>query len=312
MNRILKRAASTATGLFVTSLIGLGRAQAQQPADPAPQLPPPGPNAPPAQPQYYPQQQQYPQQQYPQQQYPQQQYPQQQYPQQQYPQQQQGYYAQPIPPPPPRVEYQEPEVPVHAPKYSLYAGMRLSYMGFGGSWYAISDQQDETTGNLVKQGPAFEFDVGAPLGRHYIPFVFVEHAFLGAGHNFEGISASATSDLYGVGLRSVSGDVDSVGLVTEITIGRRTVAVSSGNTTYSLSSIEFLKFGLGAEIRISTLFTLSPLAFIGTGQMNDSNGDVTYANGNHPVYTQGEPVRASQTYVVIGIGVGAHFDIFGK
>ena len=298
-------------GVVAGTVLSSANARAQQQPPP---LPPPG-QTPPGQQSGYPPPQQYPQQQYPPQQYPQP-YPQQQYgqyPPQQYAQPQYApppVYAAPAPPP-----YAEPEEPVHAPKFSLYAGLRLSYIGYGGAWYAHDADTDETSGNFVKQGPALELDVGARLGKRYIPFFFYEHAFLATGHHFDDVSASASSSIYGVGLRSVSGDIDSVGVVTEITIGKRSVSVSRDGSTYTMSTVEFLKFGLGAEIRITTQFTLSPLAFIGAGQMSDTEGNVAYRPGElitEPRYKNGAPIRDSGTYVVFGLGIGAHFDVFGK
>src|SRR5262249_41432400 len=98
---------------------------------------------------------------------------------------------------------------------------------------------------------------------------------------------------------------------------QRTVSVTNNGDTFKMKTLEFFKLGLGAEIRISTLFVLSPLATISTGVMNDTEGTVTYdqpaSDGRRtPPYTNGKTIDDSRGYVIVGIGVGAHFDVFGK
>jgi hypothetical protein len=255
------------------------------------------------------------------------------------------YYQQPPPPPPyyqqgygpppqyyaPQPYYQGPraeplEEPVHAPKFSLWTGVRLGYMGFGGGFYGVptdlnGNSTTESTGNLVSNGPTVQLDIGARLGKRYIPFAFWEHSFLRPGHRFEGNSnASAYSELYGAGLRYTAGDVDTAGFLTELTVGWRTVAVSDGSSTYKLQAIEFFKLGLGAEIRITTLFVLSPLASISTGTMTDTSGTTTFQNsvgpasvaGTAPPFKNGGSVDDSRGYVSVSLTLGAHFDVFGK
>ena len=93
-----------------------------------------------------------------------------------YPQQPQ----QPRPAPPP-VDYVEPEPPAHAPKFSLWVGPRLSYMGFGFSFYRNANGASETTGQLVGNGVAPEIDLGVRFAHRYAAFLFYEHGFLLAG-----------------------------------------------------------------------------------------------------------------------------------
>jgi hypothetical protein len=289
------------------------RASAQEAQQPLPPLPSQQPQyAPPPQQPYYQQQPQYYQSPPP---------PPPGYGQQPY-YQPQPYYA----PPPPRMYYEPPpppEPPTHAPKFSLWTGVRLGYLGFGGGFYGVTVPTDnvnthtETTGSLVTNGPTFQADVGVRLAKRYVPFVFWEHSFLRPGHRFEGNpNASAYSELYGIGFRYTAGDVDSAGFLTEISIGERTVAVSDGSSTYKMQALEFFKLGLGAEIRLSTLFVLSPLASISTGSMTDTQGDVTYSNagdGNkHPPFVNGNTIDDSRGYVMVSITCGAHFDVFGK
>jgi len=237
-----------------------------------------------------------------------------------YPPQQPQYYPQQPPPraAPPPMEYVEPEPPTHAPKFSLWAGPRLSYMGFGFSWYRNADGKSETTGNLVGNGIAPEIDIGARISHRYIPYVFLEHGFMAAGHRFDGDSeASASTDFYGIGFRFLSGDVDSVSFCSDIAIGQRVVTVRNGSGTYSMKGLEIFRLGLGAEIRLATLLTVEPMLGISGGSLNDSSGSITFApnqgdGSTGPLYQRGETIDQSRPYVMLSLGVGVHFDVFGK
>jgi hypothetical protein len=292
-----------------------------------PPLPPPGtPNQPPPDYQPPPQQYQPPPGQYQQQPPPGygQQPPPGYYPQQQpqyYPQQQPQYYPQQPPqqrPAPPPVDYVEPEPPTHAPKFSLWVGPRLSYMGFGFSFYRNANGTSETTGQLVGNGMAPEIDLGVRFAHRYAAFLFYEHGFLLAGHRFDGqTSASASTDFYGVGFRFLSGDVDSVAFASDISIGKRVVTVKNGSETYSMSGLEIFRLGLGAEIRVTTLFTIDPVLSISGGSLNDTEGTVTFApnqgdGSTRPPFTAGQTLDDARPYVMLSLGVGVHFDVFGK
>jgi hypothetical protein len=237
-------------------------------------------------------------------------------------QQPQPYYQQ-APPPPPPVEYTPPPEPTHAPKFALWVGGRLGFLGFGGNFYdnngsASSPPSNETTGNFLKNGLSLGIDVGARLGKRYLPYVFLEHGFMGQGHRFEGTSATSSSDLIGVGFRYTAGDVDSAGFLTDISVGLRTVTVKNGGDTYKMQSIEIFRLGLGAEVRLSTLFVLSPMATLSGGVMNDTDGHITFSpegskdGVTSPTYQDGKQIQAQRGYVVVGIHCGAHFDVFGK
>lgn len=300
-------------------LIWTAPALAQQPPlpppgqpQPYPQQQPPPPQQPP--PQYYPPPQQYPQGQYP---------PPQQYPPGQYPPPQGGYYPPPQQPqyypppqpqrqPPPPVEYQEPEVPVHAPKFSLWVGPRLTYTGFGFSFFEdrTPDHNPETTGNFLGNGVVLGGDLGARLAHKYIPYLFYEHGFMGKGHHFEGTGASSSTDFYGIGFRF--GGADDVGFISDLSIGKRVVRVSNGGETYELSGLEIFRLGLGAEFRLQTLFTIEAMLTVSGGSMSDTSGTIHYDNNNEPDFKNGDVVRNATTYVVLGLGAGIHFDVFGK
>lgn len=238
------------------------------------------------------------------------------------------------PPSQPQVTYQsapppavmqpppEPEVETHAPKYSLWAGARLSYVGFGFSFYENERGAPETTGNYLGNGVAPQIDVGARISYRYIPYLYWEHGFMGQGHRFEGTDATSSTDYYGLGFRYISGDVDSVAFLTDLSVGRRVISVSNGTQSYSMSGLEWFRLGLGAEIRVATLFTITPLASISTGAVNDADGDIEFACkttcvdgvSGRPTYRSGarKVIDTARQYVVLSIGAGIHFDIFGK
>jgi hypothetical protein len=196
-------------------------------------------------------------------------------------------------------------------------------MGFGGAFYGgfnsiTGNEYTQTTGNLVTPGPSLQFDVGIRLGRRYVPFVFYEHDFLRPGRLFNGDSASASSQFYGIGFRYTAGDPNTAGFLSELSIGYRSVSVSSGGMTYTMQAFELFRLGLGAEIRISTLFVLSPLISISTGTMTDTSGNTTFnaasaSNGvPGPYYPSGAEIDDQRGYVTISATCGAHFDLLGK
>jgi hypothetical protein len=279
--------------VFVASV---AEAQGQQ------QPPPPAPQPPPAQYQPPPGQYQPPPPQYGQ--------PPPQYGQGYPPPQQPQYQYQP---PPPVAPPEPPEPPTHCPKYSLYMGPRLGFLFYGlGFWGHPNTDVTNGTGGVVGNGLAAQLDVGARISYHYIPYVFYEHGFMGKGNRFEGVAASATHRFYGIGIRQVTGDVDSVGFLTDISFGLRTLSVSRENQTYTMQSLALLNIGLGAEIRVSTLVALSPMLRASFGSMSDTEGTVKFADGTEPDYRNGQSIGNGRFYAAISIGMGGHFDIFGK
>lgn len=215
------------------------------------------------------------------------------------------------------------EEPKHAPKFSLYTGLNVGVIGYGGDFFYNQTGAPETTGNLVGSGLSFEIDVGARLGKRYIPYAVWEHAFLAPGHRFENTDTKASSDFVGLGFRLIAGDVDSVGFLSDLGIGFRAVTVANGSETFKMTALEIARLGLGAEIRFSKLFTLSPMARISVGQMSDSQGSITYGAGQGDGQTS-TSFKANQggvagqigdnpvNYVTVGLGAGGYFDFFGK
>lgn len=207
--------------------------------------------------------------------------------------------------------------PKHAPKFSLYTGLNLGVIGYGGSFFTSSNGQPETTKNDVGAGLSFELLVGARLGKRYIPYISWEHGFLAAGRRFDGTSTRASSDYIGIGFRLLSWDVDSVSFLSDLGIGFRSVTLQNDNENFKMTSLEIGRLGLGAEIRLSTLFTLSPVARLSFGQMTDSTGGISYGPGQGDGQTGvsfagGQVNYSPREYVVLGLGCGGQFDFFGK
>jgi hypothetical protein len=236
------------------------------------------------------------------------------------------YY--PARPPPPPVEYEPPEPPTHAPKFSLWVGPRLSYMGFGFSFYQHNtgtDLSSETTGNFVGNGLATQLDLGARIAHKYVPYLFWEHGFMKQGHRFEGTNATSSTDFYGIGFRF--GGADDVGFISDLSIGERIVKVSDGTDTYEMTGLEIFKLGLGAEFRLQTLFTIEIMGTVSGGSLSDTSGSIKYGTagagdgvaGAGTAYDTGKrdyesngSLRNQSTYINLTIGAGVHFDIFGK
>lgn len=169
-------------------------------------------------------------------------------------------------------------------------------------------------------GATFEADIGARLGKRFTPFAFYERAFLGAGSRFAGDSnASGYTELYGMGLRFAAGPVDTAAFLTEISIGERVVGVQANGQTYRMSGFEYFKLGLGAEIRLSSMLTISPLASLSTGTMTNTSGAVKFSAAGsaqdgvtQPPYENGQQIQDQRGYVMVSVTCGAHFDLLGK
>jgi len=213
----------------------------------------------------------------------------------------------------------------HAPKYSLWLGGRLGLLGYGGGMYLNNVSQfgpynatEETTGNFVSPGLALEADVGARISYRYIPFVALELGLVGPGHRFDSSTRAGTS-FFGIGFRGLAGDVDAVAFASEISIGLRKFEVSNASGSWSATSFEWLRIGLGAEIRLTTHFVLSPMVTLSGGSLTDTSGSIAFAPGQGdgqtaPMFGGGQSIPSANqaTYYAVVVGCGAHFDLFGK
>jgi hypothetical protein len=219
------------------------------------------------------------------------------------------------PPPPPE--------PRHvAPKYSLWLGGRLGwFVPFGNAWgvcTGIDAFGDCVTadavswGDYASSGPLFELDAGARLGRNYNVFLLWEHAQLGTGDaDLASTQDSAETDYYAIGLR-VSSDPDELGLLTELTLGyRRFRAVFEDGSELQLTDAPLeIRIGLGADIRLSRLVSLTPLATVGFGSFGEVEA-VGPAGSTAELALDPDPdIRATHGWFTLQLG--GHFDLLGS
>jgi hypothetical protein len=206
--------------------------------------------------------------------------------------------------------------PVHAPKYSLWLGGRLGLLLYGGGIFQDPGTGDVTkTSAIVTDGLALEADVGARISRRYIPYLAVELGLVGPGSSFQGANASAGTSFVGVGFRFLAGDVNSVSFASDLSFGFRQFQVTNGST-WSARAFEFLRLGLGADIRLTNYFTLSPMITLSGGTFTDTSGTLNYGPnaGPAPDYVNhGQiPGNAQANYFSIVLGCGAHFDLLAS
>ncbi len=214
-----------------------------------------------------------------------------------------------------------PPPPVRAPKYALWLGGRLGVIAYGGGLYLDNRTTGdvETTGNFVRPGLAVELDVGARLGKRYIPYVAIELGLMGAGHRFDGTGASATTTFAGAGFRYLAGDPDDVAFLGDVSFGLRRVQVSSGGMTWSATGLEIFRLGFGVEARITRQLTVSPAITLSGGTLTDTSGSVRFGpvqgdGQTGPPFLQGAPIPQSDqaSYYAVVIGCGVHADLLGK
>jgi len=237
--------------------------------------------------------------------------------------------AAPTPPPTPYAYARPPHgpagvsaaEPTHAPAYALWLGGSAGFLAYSGGLYIndpLSPAGVETTANFVRPGLALQADVGARLARRYIPYLTVEVGLVGAGRRFEGVPTNASTSFIGIGFRYLAGDVDSVSFASDISFGWRKFEVSNASGTWSASGFEIFRLGFGAEIRLSTRATVSPMLTLSGGTLTDTSGNIQFAPNQPDLQTQplfeGSPIPSAyqQTYFAVVLGCGVHVDLFGK
>jgi hypothetical protein len=212
--------------------------------------------------------------------------------------------------------------PVRAPRYSLWLGGRLGLLLYGGSmYYNPLTGNDEKTGAFVTNGLALEADVGARIAKRYIPYLALELGLVGPGSRFQGsgTSASAGTSFLGLGFRFLAGNVNSVSFASDLSFGFRKFQVSNDGSTWTAQAFEFLRLGLGADIRFTDYFTISPMVTLSGGTLTDTTGSVAFASGqsdqqtntNQVIPNNQIPSTLQTNYYAIVLGCGAHFDLFG-
>jgi hypothetical protein len=193
-------------------------------------------------------------------------------------------------------------------------------LAYGGGLYLDNQatQAQETVGNFVSPGLAVELNVGARIEHRYIPYLVGELGLVGAGHRFEGTSTTASTSFAGIGFRFLAGDVNGISLISDLSFGIRKFQVSRNNQTWSAMGLELFRVGVGADVRLSNLFTLSPLLTLSGGTLSNTSGYVAYAPNQGdgvtgtPSFQGGSiPGNDQATYYAVALGCAAHFDLFG-
>lgn len=216
------------------------------------------------------------------------------------------------PPPPPKPRHR-------APKTALWLGGRVGYfLPFGNLWLREATDSagrlyyDEVKwSDYASSGPMFELDVGARFSRHYNVFLLWERASLGTGSeapDANGGQKSGETDYYAVGLR-FSSDADKVGFLTEIDLGyRRFRAQWEDGTELQLTEapLEF-RIGLGADIRVTEFFSLSPMVTLGAGAFGSA--EWVAPDGTKTDATLPGDETAGHGWLTLQLG--GHFDVFG-
>ncbi|MCC6217073.1 MAG: hypothetical protein IT376_19600 [Polyangiaceae bacterium] len=202
-----------------------------------------------------------------------------------------------------------------APRSSLWIGGRGGWSFPFGSLWAREVEPNFYEGvpwsDYATSGPTLELDLGVRLARSYVVFGLFEHATLGSGAAVEptiGAPSSAESDFGAIGLR-FSSDPSRVGFLTEIAIGARRFRArwSNGTALEGTNSLEF-RMALGADIRVSRLFSLSPVAMLSGGAF----GDVDWVSPNGSSRSALGPRDLDAGHGTASLAVGGHFDLFGS
>ena len=211
------------------------------------------------------------------------------------------------PPPPPKPKHR-------APKTAFWLGARVGYfVPFGNLWqlYSPPNYDPVKWSGYGSNGPMFELDIGARFSRHYNVFFAWERATLGTGSeapDANGGQKRGSTDYYAVGLR-FSSDADRVGFLTEIDLGwRRFQAEWQDGTRLELSEapLEF-RIGLGADIRVTPFFSLSPMVTLGAGSFGKAEWE-SPSGKKTDAFLPGDEVAG---HGWLTLQLGGHFDIPG-
>jgi hypothetical protein len=230
-----------------------------------------------------------------------------------------GVIEPPIPGSGPIVEPPPPPVTRHvAPRTALWAGIRAGWFLPFGSLYAraLPTGPDGVTllepvpwREFASSGLVLEADIGARIARSYMVFALWERAQLGGGRSSTyGPQAGADTDYFAGALRATS-NPDRLGLITEIAIGyrqARTRFEDGGKLELTGAAFEG-RLGVGADIRFTPWFTLSPLATIGVGAF-DRVRRVLPNGAGYDVLGMRD---ASDSHAWFTLTVGGHVDLLG-
>lgn len=223
---------------------------------------------------------------------------------------------------------------VRKPRIALWAGGRLGGelpVADGFKDYGDEFTQAQRFGErqLVGPGASIEIDVGARLGRRFLPFIFAQRLFATAGSASktprpkppplsppdegavppEAASPSVDSSsafALGLGFRYEFNPDARLGPAVEIAYAFRQTNVSF-NTRQALSaeSSNELRIGVGATFRATEALTLSPLVTFAFGSYNDVT--LEGFDGRERFVASEAPLHG-----YLGLSLGAHVDLFGK
>jgi hypothetical protein len=166
--------------------------------------------------------------------------------------------------------------------------------------------------DYASSGPMFELNAGMRLSRAYTLFGLWERAQLGSGRDdaTNGPQDGAETDFWAVGLRA-SSNPDQLGFITEVAVGYRRARTFFGNDVqYQFTDAPFeARLGLGAELRLNRLTSLSSLLTVGVGGFGKvervaPNGNSLPLNGN--ALDQGDG------HAWVTFTIGAHFDVISS
>jgi hypothetical protein len=167
--------------------------------------------------------------------------------------------------------------------------------------------------DYASSGPVLELNAGARLSRNYMVFALWERAWLGSGNgdpqsSLSGKADHGDTDFWGVGIRA-SSDPDQLGFVTELAIGyRRARSKYDNGDEIQFTDAPFeTRLGIGADLRLNSMITISPMATIGLGSFGTietvSNGEIRNAT---------TPVDQTDAHAWATFTLGGHFDLFGS
>lgn len=211
-----------------------------------------------------------------------------------------------------------------APQTSLWLGARLgAFFPFGNVWAKAEPVATQNANGYVLKGvpwrdyaspgPMFELDVGMRLGRAYTVFALWERAQLGAGdrksdpNDSQGVGqSSAESDFWAIGLRA-SSNPDKLAFLTEVAVGyRRARTFFDNDVEVQFTDAPFeARLGLGAELRLSRLTSISGLATIGVGGF----GSIEAVAPNGYARSLPRTYDEADGHAWATLSIGAHFDL---
>ena len=207
-----------------------------------------------------------------------------------------------------------------APRTSLWTGVRVGLEAPVGDSFEDLAGTRFTERNLVGAGPLGEVDVGGRFGRSFLPFLFFAHTFATRGNGSipRGVengflmdvspTASPTSsatNVLGFGFR-YEFHPDDFGFAAEMAFGLRFTSTTwSDGTRLSAQAPGELRIGIGALIRTSKVFVVSPMVRLGAGTYSD----VTESGSGTRDHNVAGPTTM---HGYVGFDVGGHFDLFGK